>query len=199
MPPLSDHHFLGVNMEWMFWISVAVNFALPVAVFFARNWLKANIEKSVQHKFDVKIETIRTELRKNEESFKQELQAKEAEISTLRNTVIGRRANRQALLDKRRLEAIERVWAAFVALAPFYSVASMMSPFKVDVAAKRVSREENVRKIFETISSNVDITKIEKISAKNEQPFVSPLVWAYFLYQPALIRTDTPSRVVRWT
>ena len=42
MPPLSNHHLLSVNMEWMFWISVAVNLALPIAVFFARNWLKAN-------------------------------------------------------------------------------------------------------------------------------------------------------------
>jgi hypothetical protein len=54
---------------------------------------------------------LRAELRKNEESFKSDLRDKEAEISTLRTNILSGSAGRQALLDKRRFEAVEKVWA----------------------------------------------------------------------------------------
>ncbi len=43
-------------MDRHFWIPALIYFTLPVALFIGRNWLKANIEKSIQHKFDTKIE-----------------------------------------------------------------------------------------------------------------------------------------------
>lgn len=175
-------------MEWAFWISIAVNLAFPPMLFFARNWLKARIEKSVQHGFDEKIEKLRSELRKNEERFKKELQDTEAEIAMLRSAAIGRQAARQSILDKRRIEAVERVWAAFVALAPFYPVAAMMSRFNIDSASKQAYEAENVRKIFDTVSGMVKIEQINNTSARTEQPFISDLAWAYFsVYQTTVI------------
>ncbi len=109
-------------MDWHFWSLLAIDVALAAALFVGRNWLKANVEKNVQHKFDAKLEALRTELHKSEEKFKQELQAREAEISALRNGVMGGRATRQAIIDKRRVEAVEHLWAAFVALSPYYVV-----------------------------------------------------------------------------
>ena len=68
-------------MEWAAWIPTAV---LAILLFIARHKIKAEIEKSVQHKFDAKVETLRADLRKSEEEFKSELRLKETEISTLR-------------------------------------------------------------------------------------------------------------------
>jgi hypothetical protein len=64
-------------------------------VLLARNFFIAWISQNVQYGFDVKIEELRTELRKNEERFKSELRDKEAEIATLRNSVLSGSANRQ--------------------------------------------------------------------------------------------------------
>jgi hypothetical protein len=188
---------LRAAMEWALWISITANLICPLAFFFARNWLKAHIEKSVQHGFDVKIENLRSELRKSEESFKKDLLEKEAEISTLRNAAIERHSTRQAALDKRRLEAVERVWAALVALAPLYSVAAMMSRIDIKQAAKSVVREENARKMFEMISNNAQITQLSKTSTGNERPFVSELAWAYFsAYQTAVIISYTTAKTL---
>jgi hypothetical protein len=93
-------------MTSVIWIQAAINLVLLAALFASRIWIKASIEKRVQHQFDEKIESVRTELRKSEEKFKQEMQAREAEISALRVGVMGGRATRQAIIDKRRLEAV---------------------------------------------------------------------------------------------
>ena len=93
-------------------LSICIPLAVPVAIFAARNWLLTWISKSVQHRFDVKFEELRAELRKNEERFKSGLRDREAEIATLRNNVLAGSAGRQTLVDKRGFEAVEKVWTA---------------------------------------------------------------------------------------
>ncbi|MFH0303609.1 hypothetical protein AAFX91_42265, partial [Bradyrhizobium sp. 31Argb] len=98
--------------DWLSLISLFVSIGLPAIGFLARNWIKARIEKGVQHRFDVKIEALCADFRKSEEMLKSELRDKEAEIASLRSNVLAGSASRQALLDKRRFEAVEKIWAA---------------------------------------------------------------------------------------
>jgi hypothetical protein len=118
-----------------FFISVGV----PIAIFLARNWLRARIEKGVQHHFDIQIEGIRTELRLSEERFKSDLREKENEIATLRNNVLAGSAGRQALLDERRFEAVQAVWAAVNNLAQLKSLSAFMAILKFEAVAKKAS------------------------------------------------------------
>ena len=97
-----------VASEWISLLSIAISLGTPAAIFVARNWFKAYIEKGIQHRFDVQIEHLRAELRNSEEEFKSRLRDKETEIAALRNTVLSGTASRQALLDKRRFDAVER-------------------------------------------------------------------------------------------
>ncbi len=97
-------------MEWSDWIPAISLSAVWLGVaYLARDLIKSSIAKSVQHKFDEKIENLRTNLRNSEETFKGDLRAKEMEIAALRDGALGGLANRQALLEKRRLEAVERI------------------------------------------------------------------------------------------
>ena len=43
-------------MEWTAWIPTAITAFLVLLVFVGKHSIKAEIEKSVQHKFDAKIE-----------------------------------------------------------------------------------------------------------------------------------------------
>ncbi len=166
-------------MEWVAWIPTLITAGLAVLIFIAKHKIKAEIERSVQHKFDGKIETLRADLRKTEAEFKSELRLKETEISALRDGVLGGRVNRQAMLDKRRLEAVERVWAAVTELAPFKVVSASMAVIKFDAASKRVPHEPNLRKVFEIIGKNAP-DDFPTALAHNERPFVSPITWALF-------------------
>jgi hypothetical protein len=105
-------------MDWGLWVSVSINVLILAAFLAGRKWIEASVEKSIQHRLDEKLEATKSDLR-----------AKEAEISALREMVLSGTAQRRALLDKRKLEAVERIWASLTRLAPFVAVSrSMRSP-----------------------------------------------------------------------
>ena len=130
-----------------------------------------------------KLEALRSDLRRSEEELKSELRSKEAEITALRDGILGGRTQRQALVDKRRLDAIDGLWAAFTTLAPFTMVSKMMGSINFDVVAEEVHQHPNTQQFFRTISGGdqtENLAKMAQHSGKSQQPFVSPLAWAYF-------------------
>jgi hypothetical protein len=125
--------------DWLPWISLLISISVPLAIFIGRNWLKARIEKGVQHRFDLKIEGMRADLRESEERLKSALRDSESEIAILRNAVLAGSAGRRALLDKRRFEAVERIWKAVNDMARLKGLSSMMAIMNVKEVAKEVS------------------------------------------------------------
>ena len=89
-----------------------------------------------QKVFDRQIEEVRAELRNSEERFKSGLRDRETEIATLRNSLLAGSAIRQALFDKRRFEAVEKVWTAVNDLAQIKVLSGMMSVVNFKAAAK---------------------------------------------------------------
>lgn len=186
-------------MEWVVWILIAINLLWAVGLFAGKNWLKARIEKGIQHGFDQKIEGLRSELRKNEETFKSDLGAKEKEITALRDGVLSGRAQRQGLLDKRRMEAVERVWSTVIALGPYKAVAASMATINFDAAARRTPHEPSLRKFFEIIAKSAPAPDAQTNAAKHEQPFISPLAWAYFVsYQTIVLSAYAQLKVLEF-
>src|SRR5690348_12086054 len=112
--------------DWPGVVSIVLWVLASVGVFVARHWIVAQISKGVQHNFDRQIEELRAELRRNEERFKSDLRDKEGEIAALRNTVLSGSVSRQTLLDKRRFEAVEKVWTAVNDMAPLKGLAGFM-------------------------------------------------------------------------
>jgi hypothetical protein len=169
-------------VDWMPWVSLGVSLGTPVAVFVGRNWLKARIEKGVQHHFDRQIEGVRAELRQNEERLKSDLRDRESEISALRNTVLDGSASRQSMLDKRRFEAAERIWTAANDHAELKSLAASMAILNYDAVAKRISHEPKLQQVIDALGAGLPTDPNQKIKnvARDEQPFVSEPVWAYF-------------------
>ncbi len=164
---------------WLPILSICISVALPVAMFVARNWLVAWISKGVQHGFDVKIEELRAELRKNEERFKSELRDREAEIAILRNNVLAGSAGRQTLLDKRRFEAAEKVWTAVNDLAPLKHLSSMMAVVNFKEVAKNAG-DPKIQQFLSFIGSAAPDTEKLNNVARDEQLFLPELAWAYF-------------------
>jgi len=164
---------------WLSILAILISVGVPVAIFVARNWLVAWISNSVQHRFNVEIEELRAELRKNEESFKSDLRDKEAEISTLRTNILSGSAGRQALLDKRRFEAVEKVWANVNDLTQLKIFASWMAVLNYKAIAREV-RDPRMQQVLQIIGSVApDIGQIKNV-ARDERPFLPELAWAYF-------------------
>lgn len=164
---------------WLPILSICISLGVPLAIFVGKNWLVAWISNSVQHRFNMEIEELRTELRKNEEHFKSDLREKEAEISTLRNSVLSGSASRQALLDRRRFEAVEKVWTNVNDLSQLKAFAAQMGVLNYKALARR-AREPSMQQVLETIGSVVpDIQQLKSV-ARDERPFLPESAWAYF-------------------
>jgi len=159
-------------------LSALAPWVMAAALFFGRQWLVARIEKGVQHGFDSRLEAIRAELRASEERLKSTLRDRENEIALLRNTVLAGSASRQSLLDKRRFEAVERVWTTVNNMAGHFRLLSeFMARMNIDEMAKDVG-DPRMKKAL-SMFSPPDMTKFKNV-ARDERPFLPELAWAYY-------------------
>jgi hypothetical protein len=161
---------------------------IAVLAWLSRSVIETRLRASVQHEFNQKLETLRADLRKSEEAFKADLRAKENQIEALRSGALSGLISRQAVLDKRRMEAIEQLWDAIEKLAPLKMQASMMASVKYEEAVKYSGKDPKVRSFFETIGNTCPPEKLQKTDAHKSRPFVSELAWALFsAYQAILL------------
>ena len=77
---------------------MGLSLLLPVV----RNFVGKYVAQAVQHRFEKKIEKLRSDLRKQEEAMKAEIRANERQIAQLTDTAISLLSIRQAALDTRR-------------------------------------------------------------------------------------------------
>jgi hypothetical protein len=165
--------------DWLAYVSVFLWLVAPIVIFISRHWIIARISQGVQHHFNREIEKLRADLRKSEEQYKSGLRDSEAEMAALRNSVLSGSAGRQALLDKRRFEAVERVWTAVDDLAELKALSGTMAILNY----KAIAREANTPKMQQFLSiigsTAPDIKQIKNV-ARGEQPFLPELAWAYF-------------------
>ena len=176
-------------MILIYWLLSTVSTAtfLGLAAFLARNLILTRLKASVEHEFNAKLEALRTDLRKSEESFKADLRVKETQIEVLRSGALSGLASRQVALDKRRLEAIDQLWAGIERLVPLKMAAMSMANIKFDTSLKRASEDPKVRDIFAKFPWNVDLNTFPKLDVHKSHPFVSELAWALFSAYQAIV------------
>jgi hypothetical protein len=146
-----------------------------------RTLVTSAVERAVHRRSEQSLETFRAELRRSEEIWKGELRVAEAETAALRDSILSGRGQRQALLDKRRIEAVERLWGYVGELAPFRALAMTLAVFKLAEAAKLASTDPRIQKMMDDLTKSMAPEKLGQTgNASNERPFLSPLAWAYF-------------------
>ena len=119
-------------IDWLL-SPLATTALLGLLLFLSRNWILTRLKASVEHEFNTALEAVRADLR-----------AKETQIEALRSGALTGLASRQAALDKRRLEAIDELWAGVGALAPLKWFTSMMATIKYDEALKKSKPQRRV-------------------------------------------------------
>jgi hypothetical protein len=164
---------------WLAIISIVLWALAPFGIFIARHWIIAFISKGVQHQFDRQIEEVRSDFRVSEERLKSNLRDRESEIATLRSSVLAGSAGRQALLDKRRFEAVEKIWIAVNDLAQLKGLSGMMAVLNFKAMAKEAA-DPRMQNVLSILGAAVpDFQKLKNV-ARDERPFLPELAWAYF-------------------
>ncbi len=171
----------------MSWIpALSTTTLLALALWLSRNLISTRLTNSVRHEYDTKIESLKTELRQNEESFKADLRAKESQIEALRSGALSGISNRQSAIFQRQLEAIEQLWNVVVLLGPAKAISGTMAVIKFETAVKEAAKNPKAREMFAMVS-DIDMKTLPTSQALKTRPFVSPLVWAYYSAYEAIV------------
>lgn len=189
-------------MNFLVWLPSISTALLLALVWLFRVWILTRLKESVKYEFDVKIEGLRAEHQKNVESFKADLRAKDAQIEALRSVALSGLANRQEVLNKRRVEAVEEIWSAVRALKGAENVSETMNKFmvkyKFEEMIKRAPQEPEIRAIFNAYFGGKDYDRYLSIDASKARPFVSENTWALFsAYQAMLSLAVTKAKLLQ--
>ena len=182
-------------MDLTAWFPSLTTTALfAAALWLGRNVISTRLTKSVEHEFNTKLESVRSQMRESEERLKAELRAKETEIAALRSGALTALASRQMAIDKRRLEAIDQLWTSVTALGAARGIAALMSSISFEKAAPITERDPKARQVFEIMGTAFDIKSLDLSGASKARPFLSPMVWATFSALQAVVM----HAVMRW-
>jgi len=182
-------------MDLTVWFPSLTTTALfAAALWLGRNAISTRLTKSVEHEFNTKLESVRSQMRESEERLKAELRAKETEIAALRSGALTALSSRQMALDKRRLEAVDQLWASVTALGSARTIAALMSSISFEKAAPITERDPRARQAFEMMGAAFDIKSLDLSGASKARPFLSPMVWATFSALQAVVM----HAVMRW-
>lgn len=171
-------------MEWL--AAISTTSLLAVVLWLSKNLIITRLTKAVRHEYDEKIEKLRTKLRKSEETFKSDLQSKEAQINALRSGALSTISSRQVAVFEKQVKAIEQVWNTVIALGPAKSVSAWMAVIKFEAAAKAAAQNPRAREMFSMLST-IDLEAIDTKEAQKARPFISPVAWAYFTAYQAVV------------
>jgi hypothetical protein len=180
------------SIDWIPAISTTTLFA--ILAWLCRNLIITRLTNSVEHEFNSRLETVRTDLRLTEERFRADLRAKDNDIALLRSGAMSAMTSRQMALDKRRLEAVDELWSAFSSLGSARALCEAMAYVNWEVASEKAQKDEKLRNSFEALGSGFDLKKVKFDDAHRSRPFLPPMVWAvYFAYMAICMHG-----VMRW-
>ena len=159
---------------------------LSLALWLSRALITARLTRSVQHEFDEKLEKLKAEFRATEKTLEASLAQRSAELESLRAGALSGITSRRALLDKRRLEAIDQLWGTLIANQSARSLAMTMSVMKLENIAKQVERDDRLREFIKVSGGGFDPSKLDHVTANLARPHVSDMAWALFSAMQAI-------------
>jgi hypothetical protein len=187
-------------MQWETWIPTITNWiptittagVLACVGFIYRETLGRYLAHAVAGHFADQLAKLNSDLRRTELTWQSDLQARQRQIDALHASVTSSRSGRQTLIDKRRLEATQLVWKAAVRLSFKEVVLRTLENVNIEVVLKSSGAEIRKHKaFFETLDTALGATDFSKQAAESaireEQPFVSLPVWAYYSAYSAVI------------
>lgn len=172
-------------MEWF--PALTSTGLLVFVMWLGRNLITARLTNAVRYEYDVKIETLKSELAASQKLIDSEVQLRESQTEALRSGALSGLANRKDELFKKRLDAIDQLWGTLIALGQGKVVAMTMSSIKFEEALTHSQRDQSTRDFFKTISSNFDPKSISTVDAAKVRPYVSKMAWALFSAYASII------------
>lgn len=177
-------------IPWAFhaeqWIPAFVTSSIVAAVLFiAQAFSKSQIEKYVSHKYDVKFEELKSQIRGRERVLEHKIKERDEQLSLLRSGALSGMASRHSALSSRRLQAVEKIWLSVVEQNKLKYLSVATVSLRLDVISKEISSSSRdsdaIRKFMDLHSRIYGLDDYKApLDAASERPFVSAKIWALY-------------------
>lgn len=158
--------------------STTVLAALLVWLF--KSWITVRLTKSVQHEYDKKHTNLRSELTRQEESFRAALHERSSSIERLSKQVFSGMSHQHNLLFQKRIEGIDAILESIELLGAGRVAAEFLSSFRLNEINKSTTDYPKIQKLFKTFADSIDDDDIKSSTCYHIRPYVSPMCWASF-------------------
>jgi hypothetical protein len=147
-----------------------------LVIFLMRDTLKAWLTRWATLSMERGIEEIRSDLRTKEQLLSSKLQERQASLENLRSAVLQVAQGRHSELERRRLDAAEKVWETVLSLRIGLPLLHFMSRIRFAEALEGTENDPSARTGFKNIEKvfKFDLEKIEKLG--KQQLYVTPRV-----------------------
>jgi len=175
--------------------SVVVVAVVGVAAFM----LRTTFAKWLQHELNIRLEQYKAARTQDAERLKSELSAQNNRIEALQRGALSGMEARRTALDRRRLEAAERVWSFVASIHSIETtVLETFARLRLDKIAS-AAKDSGVRDWFGVIIDNSGYKDLPPAhTIMKEQPFVSPIVWAmFYAYRAVVLSALIPFHAIR--
>lgn len=153
------------------------------------------IEGAISSRFEGRLESTKAEFRRQEELLRAELRTRDAELEALRSGALSSLAARQADMGRRRITAVEKVWAHVINASKYKLLSKFAETLNttamLEAAESNPSDKRKLQHLAETLlkSANADDPGQYDSSADMERPFLPEITWALFLaYRQLLLQ-----------
>ena len=119
-------------MDWL--PAISATSLLAAGLWLARSGIASWLTSSIRHEYDEKLEELRSCLRSNE-----------AEIDSLRAGALSVARYRQEVAFSKKLDAIEMLWGAVVALMPAKKACELIGTLHYDAAEDEAANNPKFR------------------------------------------------------
>lgn len=166
-----------INTTWGASITTATIYT--GIIFFARHAIIARINASVKFEYDQKLANINSELRKQEQEFKSQIDLNKSSIESIQSMALEGASLRRGDIHKRQVIAIEQLWNTISLFQAGEKQVEMFERIKLD-GIKTAEQMESLKLFASSMHDFLEDQKEEIKLIDKQRPFISDKLWKYF-------------------
>jgi hypothetical protein len=172
---------------------VASVMANGILVWIFQTWFAEQVQQKVRFEYGQKLETVKAELKAEQEKSLEQLRADNAKLQAVQATANASLAEGHRAGHERRLQAIEKLWKAFLEIQKKTPMAVTFSDNLEVTEYNHYFENEGLHGLLEEVRNHTTIFKmLNEIGADVEQcrPFIGERLYSlFFVYRAVVGRT----------
>lgn len=157
-------------------------------IWLSRKWISERLGRSIQHEYDQKLTVLKASLASDLEKLRSETVKYESEVKSLREGALSNLTQREAILFKKRVEAIECIWAAKQKLDKGLFLATTIGVINWERVGENDPPSEALSEIADLyLRSGSNLADLGSDNLQTCKLYVSSLLWARFEAYQAII------------